>query len=79
MKYNPTIMEPIRSQLLLRQKEGWQALTGARLPSAQQMDEEESKRIPSYSLRRRQTCGLHPFYQIRHQMGLQQHTNQAGR
>ena len=70
MKYDPTIMESICRQLLLRQKERWQTLTGTRLPTAQQMDKEKPKRIPTHPIRRRQTRRMHPLHQIRHQMGI---------
>ncbi len=42
-------MKPLRSQLLLRQKERWEIMTHTRLSPYQQMDEEEPKRLPPHS------------------------------
>ena len=71
-------MEPLRSQLFLCQEEGWQTPTCTGLSPAQQMDQEESKRIPTHSIRSRQTRRMHSVRQVRYPMGLQQYPHQAG-
>ena len=64
MQYNPTIMESLCSQLLLRKEEGRQTPTGAGLPTVEQVDQEESKRIPTHPICSRQARRMHFIHQI---------------
>jgi hypothetical protein len=66
-------MEPLCSELLLYKKKRQKAATSLRLPPYQQMDEEKPKCIPANPTDHQLSQWMHPFYQVRHMIGVQQH------
>jgi len=59
------ILEPLRHQFLLRQKEGRKTQTSTGLPTHQQMDQTEPKRVPTNSPGHRPTTRVHAVHQGR--------------
>ena len=78
-QYYPTILEPLCSKLLLREKEGWQVTSCSRLQTTKQMDEKEQECITINPICRRPTGRMYTLHQIRYTLGIQQHSYQTGR
>ena len=73
------ILEPLRHQFLLRQKERRKTQTSTGLPTYQQMDQKKPKCISTNSPSHRPITRMHTVHQGGRQMGIQQHPNQGGR
>jgi hypothetical protein len=69
------IQKPIRSPILLRQKEGREALTSTGLPKAQRMDPPKRHATPTHPRAHRESPRSQPIHQVRHPLGIQQHMN----
>jgi hypothetical protein len=69
------IQKPVCSPILLRQKEGRETPTSTGLPEAQQMDPPKRHATPTHSRTHRKSPRSQPVHQIRHPLGIQQHTD----
>jgi hypothetical protein len=73
------VQEPIRSAILLHQKERRETPTGARLPKAQRMDPSKRHTTPTHPRTHCKSPRSQPVYQVRHSLGIQQYTNMRQR
>jgi hypothetical protein len=69
------VQKPIRGPILLRQKERREAPTSAGLPETQRMDPPKCHTAPTHPRAHRESQRSQPIHQIRHSLGIQQHTN----
>ena len=79
MRNDQSWQRALCSQLLLCEESRRKITTSTRLPTPKQVHEKEQKRIPINSPSNRQTSRMHPVYEIRHNMGIQQYQNQGRR
>jgi hypothetical protein len=69
------VQKPIRGPILLRQKERRKAATRTGLPKAQRMDPPKRHTTPAHPRTHRESQRSQPIHQVRHSLGIQQHTN----
>src|SRR5579863_4157690 len=72
-----TVEKPLYSILFLHQEEGRKITTGTGLSTRQQVDHPKPLPTATNSPASRQTPWMLTLHQIRHPLGLQQHTNQG--
>jgi hypothetical protein len=69
------VQKPVRGAILLRQKERRKTPTSAGLPEAQRMDPPKRHTTPTHSRTHHKSPRSQSVHQVRHSLGVQQHTD----
>ncbi len=72
IRNNMTIKKPKHCTLLLYQKEKWEIMTSARLPTGECLNHQEPLPPTPYTSAYQPPAWLHPVHQVWHWMGIQQ-------